>query len=163
MLKLIYGTSGSGKTASILQSICRDIRDGIPCYLLIPEQHAYVSERELLDVLPPNAGLYFEIVNFSKLADGVFRRYGGAAEISAENGIRSVLVWDTLRGLAPMLKLYGKTKTDTALTAEMYATLSELQNNGVSSDQLEEASASLPEDAPLRRKLSDLEKFDEKK
>ena len=156
MLKLIYGTSGSGKTTAILNRICEDIRHGIPCYLLIPEQQAYVSERELLDTLPANAGLFFEVVNFSKLAEGVFRRYGGAAQTSAGNGIRSVLVWETLRSLSPMLKQYGKTKADTALTAEMYATLLELQNNGVTSDQLEEAALELPENVPLRRKLSDL-------
>ena len=32
---------------------------------MIPEQQAYISERDLSVRLPQNAGLYFEIVNFS--------------------------------------------------------------------------------------------------
>ena len=108
MLNLIYGVSGSGKSEKVFNSIIEDISCRRKCYLLVPEQQAYISERDLSSRLPSCAGLYFEIVNFSKLADDVFRKYGGAAQVSAGNGIRAVIVWETLRQLAPVLEQYGK-------------------------------------------------------
>ena len=160
MLNLIYGTSGSGKSERVFEAICRDIQDKRQCYLLVPEQQAYISERDLSARLPSHAGLYFEIVNFSKLADLVFRRFGGCATVSAGNGIRSVLVWETLRQLSPALLQYGKSRNDTALTAEMLSTLQELQNNGIDSTQLEAVAEQLDETSPLRKKLLDLAMID---
>ena len=157
MLNLICGPSGAGKSQRVLRSIAEDISAKRKCYLLVPEQQAYISERDVSTLLPSNAGLYFEIVNFSKLADAVFRRFGGCAAPSAGNGIRSVLVWNTLRQLAPALQQYGKSKIDASLTAEMFSTLQELQNNGIDSDQLKTIADRLDEDAPLRKKLLDLE------
>ena len=160
MLDLIYGTSGSGKTKLVLDAICRDIQNRKKCYLLIPEQQAYISERDLAVRLPQNAGLYFEIVNFSKLTDHIFRKYGGAAQINGGNGIRLVLMWETMRQLSPVLLQYGKSRTDVAITSEMLATLQELQNNGIDSTSLESVAAQLDETAPLRKKLLDLAVID---
>ena len=136
MLNLIYGTSGSGKSARVLQSICEDIRANRKCYLLVPEQQAYISERELSHRLPSNAGLCFETVNFSKLAEKVFRRFGGCATVSVGNGVRSVLIWETVRRLSPMLEQYGKSKNDASMTAEMLSTLEELRNNGIDGEHV---------------------------
>ena len=65
MLKLICGPSGSGKTELLTDLIRTDILNRTRCFLLVPEQQAYISERDLPGQLPQNAGLYFKIVNFS--------------------------------------------------------------------------------------------------
>ncbi|MBR7098751.1 MAG: hypothetical protein IKC59_04985, partial [Clostridia bacterium] len=153
MLNLIYGVSGSGKTAAITDAIRRDIQTQTKCYLLVPEQQAYISERDLASELPSNAGLYFEVVNFSKLAEKVFRQCGGAAQISTKNGIRAVIVWETLRQLSPLLTQYGKSKADATLTSEMLSTLGELQNNGITAEDLERAALQTDEKSPLHKKL----------
>ena len=72
MLKLICGPSGSGKTEQIRACVEADIRKGVRSFLLIPEQQAYISERDFAEKLPKNAGLYFEVVSFSGLAEKVF-------------------------------------------------------------------------------------------
>ena len=157
MLKLICGPSGSGKTASLIRSIREDVENRVRCFLLVPEQQAYISEKDLASMLPENAGLYFEIVNFSGLADDVFREYGGITHDSVSNGIRSLLMWDALRTSAPLLKQYGKGGgRDTSLTALMLQTVTELRTNGIRSDDLERVSER--EDLPpvLRSKLSDI-------
>ena len=55
MLNLIYGVSGAGKTAFLTERIHADIQAGRRCVLLVPEQQAYISERDFLAVLPQNA------------------------------------------------------------------------------------------------------------
>jgi len=156
MLYLICGTSGAGKSRLLLDKIREDIQNNVKCYLLIPEQQAYISERDLLDALPPEAGLFFRITNFSKLADEVFHQYGGASQLSVGNGIRSVLMWETLRQVFPMLVQYRKSRLDATITSEMLATLDEFNHNGVDADALETVAVQLEEDSPLRKKLSDL-------
>ena len=84
MLKLICGPSGSGKTKFITEAIRADVAAGKRCFLLVPEQQAYISERDLPALLPKNAGLFFEIVNFSRLADTVFSQYGGVTQKSID-------------------------------------------------------------------------------
>ncbi len=157
MLTLIYGSSGAGKTAHLIDCIRRDIQTGTRCFLLVPEQQAYISERDLPEQLPPNAGLYFEVVHFSRLADDVFRRYGGLLSSYADSGIRAILMWDTLRTVAPLLQRYlPRADGDSTLSEQMLGSIAELQASGVEPGALEEAAARLEADSPLRKKLSDL-------
>lgn len=157
MLKLICGPSGSGKTALLTELIRSDIEQGIRCYLLVPEQQAYISERDLPKKLPKNAGLYFEIVNFSGLCDDVFRVCGGITQTSADRTTRSLLMWDTLRSLSGVLLQYGKSaRNDVTLTNDMLTAVEDLKNNGITGQSLEEAAQQLPNDSPLRTKLLDL-------
>lgn len=161
MLRLICGPSASGKTAEVIRSIREDLAKGVRCYLLVPEQQAYISERDFTRVLPSNAGLLFETVSFSGLAEEVFRAFGGITRPEADGGIRSFLMWETLRELAPLLKRYGRSaRGDTALTAEMLAAVEELRHNGIDAEMLEKAANGLPQNAPLREKLSDLAAVD---
>ncbi|MBQ8309785.1 MAG: exodeoxyribonuclease V subunit gamma, partial [Clostridia bacterium] len=161
MLKLICGPAGSGKTTSLIQSIREDIENRVKCFLLVPEQQAYISEKNLPAMLPGNAGLYFEVVHFSGLADDIFREYGGVTHANVNNGIRSLLMWETLRSCAPLLKQYGgNSKGDTTLTALMLQTVTELRTGGIRPDMLESVSdrADLP--PVLKNKLSDIALID---
>ncbi len=160
MLKLICGPSGSGKSAMLTEFIRHDIKEKRRCYLLVPEQQAYISERDLPRVLPPNAGLYFEIVNFSRLAETVFREYGGITHTSTSQGLRTLLMWDTLRTLSPILSKYGNGTSNLALTQMMLHTVNELRADGVTCEILEKAKSELPADTPLAEKLSDIAAID---
>lgn len=161
MLKIICGPSGSGKTTAVLDAIRTDIEHQKRCFLLVPEQQAYISERDLAEHLPGNAGLYFEVANFSGLATDVFRKYGGLTSASANGALRTVLMWETIRTLSPVLKQYATaSRSDTALTSLMLSTITELHANGIRSEQLETAAAQLSDDFSLKSKLSDLALID---
>ncbi len=161
MLNLIYGPSGSGKTEKIIQSIRRDIESRTRCFLLIPEQQAYTSERDLSEALPSNAGLYFEVVHFSGLADDVFHEYGGVTARSADPALSALLMWDTLRTLSPQLLRYGRGNAkDSTLTSLMLGAVEELRSSGIDVEALEAASKNDALDPHLRAKLSDVALID---
>lgn len=161
MLKLICGPSGSGKTEKLTEMIKNDIQNGVRCFLIVPEQQAYISERDLLQKLPQNAGLLFEIVHFSGLAEDVFKQYGGVTRVSLNRGIKKLVMWDTLRQLSPLLKRYGKGATqDTTLTSLMVQTVEELRTNGIKGEMLEKIAQNMPTDAALYQKLMDLSLID---
>ncbi len=161
MLRLICGRSGSGKTAYLTEQIRHDIENGKRCFLLVPEQQAYISERDLPRLLPQNAGLYFETVNFSSLAEDVFREYGGVTHTFMNAGLKSLLMWDTLRNLSPLLQRYGKSAgNDMTLTKLMLQTVEELRNDGISGEDLEKLSKDSELSEALQKKLSDLSLID---
>ena len=154
MLNLIYGVSGCGKTALLTEQIRADIQNHKPCFLLVPEQQAYISESEVPRLYPSDARLYFEVVHFSGLADKIFHRYGGVTQQNLQGGIRTLLMWDTLRTLTPLMKEYkSNASKDVSLTALMLQTVNELRMKGINADQLEKTAAELPCDHPLKNKL----------
>ena len=157
MLNLICGTDAGARNEALTQVIRADAESGRRCFLLVPEQQAYISEKQFADALPPDAGRSFEILSFSRLADRVFRKRGGPEPASIQNATRSLLMWDTLRELAPTLRRYGVTgKRDVSLTAKLLSAVAELENSGVESSALEKAAATLHGDGPLPEKLRDL-------
>lgn len=158
MLNLICGPSGSGKSAKIIDALREDIAHGIRSFLLVPEQQAYISERDCAALLPQNAGLFFEVVNFSALAEDVFSEYGGVVQPSIQKEIRSVLMWDTLRTALPMLHQYsGGGSFDSSLISTMLSAMDELRSNGIDAAQLEEILDQLPKDSTLYKKIADLD------
>ncbi len=160
MLNLICGPSGSGKTSCLLDQIRENIRKEKKCLLLLPEQQAYISERDLPARLPENAGLWFETVNFSGLAEDVFREYGGGTQASVNSGLSAFLMWDTLRTQAPLLRQYGSVGSDPALTGMMLGAIAELRSSGIDAELLEDAAQQLPPEHSLQKKLSDLALID---
>ena len=162
MLNLICGPSGAGKTTLLTKMIASDIENQRRCFLLVPEQQAYISELDLFATLPQNAGLYFEVVNFSRLAEDVFKEYGGVTTATVNTGLRTLLMWDTLRTLSPMLTQYGKSaRSDLTLTEMMLRTIDELKMAGIDGITLESAVNLLEKDNPLRKKLSDIAMVEE--
>ncbi|MBQ2734612.1 MAG: exodeoxyribonuclease V subunit gamma, partial [Clostridia bacterium] len=161
MLKLIYGSSGSGKTSALIEAIRADIQNGIQCFLLVPEQQAYISERDLPKALPNHAGRFFEVVHFSGLAEDVFREYGGVTQGSINPALKTLLMWDTLRTISPLLTQYGKSSSkDATLSSLILQAIEELHINGIDAQTLEDAAKELPAESTLSKKLCDLALID---
>ena len=161
MLKLICGPSGAGKTEHLTKCIEADIAAGVRSFFLIPEQQAYISERDLAARLPKNAGLLFEVVSFSGLAEDVFCKYGGVTAESVSGAVSSLLMWHTLATLSPLLEQYGKSaEGDLTLTNLMLSAIAEMRAGGIDAKTLEDAALQMDEDSPLRKKLSDLSLID---
>ncbi len=103
MLTVISGHSGTGKTTCVIERIKRDITDGNRVFLVVPEQQTVSTEQEMAALLPPSAPLCFEVVNFTRLADTVFRMHGGLALYGADSAAEQLLMWRTLSQLMPFL------------------------------------------------------------
>lgn len=157
MITLLYGPPGSGKTHEILKQIKNDAENGIRSFLIVPEQETVSAEREALLSLPPAAQLTAEVLNFSRLANRVFREYGGLCYHYIDKGAKAFLMWKTLRELTPMLESFDeKTAQDASLSEWLLSAASELKASCVTSEMLERAAEKLPKDDPLRLKSRDL-------
>ena len=157
MLHLIYGLSGTGKTSYLIERIKEDVKMGKKAFLIVPEQQTVEMERIMASILPPAAQLGFEVVNFTRLANKLFRIYGGLSYHYMSAGLKELFIWYALKTMAPFLKEYtGKAALDDALPSAILAAIGELKSYDISPVKLEQAAKALPEGKALKNKLTDL-------
>lgn len=155
---MIYGCSGSGKSTRIYELMKEDAKNSTPSYLIVPEQQTVQCERKLLDILPPSAQLSSEVLNFSRLANLVFRHYGGLSYNYADKGSKTLIMWKNLKELAPILTEYSKSAegNTASFAGEMLSSVSELKAYCVTPEKLERAAEKLEGNEILKNKLLDL-------
>ena len=157
MVTFLYGPPGSGKTHTILEKMKQDAENGIRSFLIVPEQETVAFERKALLTLPLSAQLTAEVLNFSRLANRVFREYGGLCYHYIDNGAKAFLMWKTLKELAPLFESFSQeTASEASLSDWMLSAVSEMKASCVTATELDRAADRLPPDDPLRAKLRDL-------
>lgn len=156
MIKLILGGAGTGKSTRLREMICDDVLHGVSALLLVPEQETVAAERRMLDILPPSAQLSFEVTNFTRLANRVFRTCGGLTYRYIEAGAKQLAMWNTLRGLSPILSMYRGRESDETFSSLMLSAVEEFKAYSVSPAVLERAAEKAVKGSGTEKKLSDL-------
>ncbi len=157
MIRFLFGPYGSGKTASVLNSIKHDTEEGIHTFLIVPEQETVQSERLILEMLPPSAGVCLEVLNFSRLYNRVCREHGGLCYRYVTKPIRHLLMWKNLRELAPLLEVYGSDAEDSSLSEIMLSALDEMKACGIRPEEMElAANRAASKNSTLCARLRDL-------
>lgn len=154
MLTFLFGRPGSGKTSYIIEKIKQSVAAGEKTYFLVPEQQAFISESMLAD-MPPSSAFCFEVVSFSRLCEIVFSVVGGLTDSHIGSAERHLIMWQSLREVAPFLKQYKNTKADAAFGSMMLSVINELHANGVCAEECE-ALAGKCEESSLSAKLEDI-------
>lgn len=162
MIRFIYGMAGTGKSTYIAGEIIKDLTLGSQPMLIVPEQQTVEAEERLTGIAEkagvPVIGL--EILNFTRLANRVFRRFGGLCYNYIGNGARHVVMWRALSELTPVLTEYRNiTLTDKNMLRLMTDTVSEFRRYNITPVLLENAAETMGKERvsdSLKRKLRDL-------
>ena len=80
MLHILTGRAGSGKTKEIYRRMVRAGKDR-PQLLLVPEQASFEAEQRLCRENGNRAGLYGEVLTFTRLENRVLSLAGGGARL----------------------------------------------------------------------------------
>lgn len=160
MVEFVYGVPGSGKTSYIMSRLLADVRSGRRAFLIVPEQQTVDVERTIAGQLPPSAQLYIEALNFSRLANRVFRERGGLVYNYADKSRKQLFMWRAIRECSPFLTEYSGRATDSSLPSAMLDSVREFKNCGVTPEALSDAARKLSagdgSDRALGKKLTDL-------
>ena len=149
MIKFIYGTHGSGKTTQLIEMIRKDAENGVRSILIVPEQQSVQTERMTLEALPETAQLTVEVLNFSRLYNRICREYGGLCYSYITTPTKHLMMWLTLKQVAPILKKYSESAVnDPAFVSCMLSAVSELKYASVSTDDLDRASKKCKDEYP---------------
>ena len=157
MIHFIYGASGSGKTHTVFKYIQSDLTSDKKVFLIVPEQETVAIEREAVSRFPTSAQLKLEVLNFSRLCNTVFRKYGGLSYNFATKPQKSLIMWNTLRELSPLLEEYRAGEVyDFSLTQKMLSAVAELKAYCISPTKLEAACNQIEQNSELYKKLRDI-------
>jgi len=157
VIHFIYGGAGTGKTYTVFKYIQSDLNSGKRALLIVPEQETVATEREAVSHFPASAQLELEVLNFSRLCNTVFRKYGGLSYNFATKTQKSLIMWNTLRELSPILEEFSAGEAyDFSLTQKMLSAVTELKAYCISPTKLEMACGRIDKASPLYKKLRDI-------
>lgn len=161
MLHFVTGRPGTGKSTLLLTHMESALRAGKTVLLLVPEQQTVLWESTLARTLPPSLQLHLEVTNFTRLANAVFRQYGGLAKPLIDDGGRTLVLWRAMLSVWDMLQVYnhGADGREDRNLPLLTGAIGELKRNRVSPLALEQAAGSLGEDsgaAGFAGRLSDI-------
>ncbi len=156
MIRFYYRAGSPATQNALLNAIRADLHAGGEVLLLVPEQQTVAVERRMLAALPPTAQLHFEVINFSRLANRVFRVLGGHCWNVATPAVKALTMWRTLQDLAPVLVQYGTHAAQPRLCEMMLQTAERCRAYRITADELLRVADDLPDGDPLQGKLRDL-------
>ncbi len=162
MLNLIEGGFFAGGKEMITELAANRTRRNEKSLFIVPEPQTVKTEREMANILPSSAPLCFEVTNFTRLADTVFRSLGGLSISNADSAKRALLMWRTLTELSPILETFGKGKEiSSGNVTRMLATVEQIQSAALDAHLLSEAADRMMSedvffDARLHSKLKDI-------
>lgn len=156
MLRFILGRAGSGKTELLrteLKNMAQAAQKKI--MLIVPEQSSFENERAMLRLLGAKDVQRVSVTSFSRLADLVFRRYGGGAGRRLDDGGRSIFMSLALEQVKDQLSFYRKNAESTELVGLMISASTEFKMCDVTPLDIEHAAGEMP-GGTLRQKMTEL-------
>ncbi len=159
MLTIIEGGFSSGAFDEIKRRIMLSRGRGRRAYLIVPEQQTVIAEAEMTDFMPPDAPLYFEVTNFTRLANSSFRTLGGIANEYCDKTKKRLVMWRAINEIAPMLLgCTGMSEIPAALADKYLSAMAEMQAAGIDADGVAELATdeTVMSDSRLKGKLTDL-------
>ncbi len=155
MLNFILGRSGSGKSQYIMDKMNAVLEQtSHRVVLLVPEQFSFETERQVYRQFTGDRIRRIEVVSFMRLANSVFRTYGGLAGTYADASDKTILMNLALGELKDCLHIYGRS-SGSSLTKCMLEAVEECKTWGISPDRLDAVGEQL-EDGRLKDKLKEL-------
>ena len=129
MLHLILGRSGTGKTEYIrnLLTVKAAAETDSKLFLVVPDQFTFEYETAMLKKAGPRNSLKVRVLSFSRLADSVFREYGGASLKRLDDSGRKLLMAMAIKECADNLNVYSKSAEK--LTDPMLDAIDELKSS----------------------------------
>lgn len=159
MLNFIIGTAGSGKSYKLQQKLIKESTDNPDSrfVLLVPDQYSLEAQKEILDKHPNHGAFNIEVSSFNRLAYEVLDEQGFGEAKMMDELTKSILIRKALIDCSKELKVYGKKVNMPGFTEKVKSILDELGQYNIDDEQLKNIIKKCEGNAPLKRKLEDVE------
>ena len=156
MLQFVMGRAGSGKTEYLRRMLAdRSLAGQGGTVMIVPEQYTFETEKAMLRLAGPVRGNAIPVYSFTRLAEAVFRREGGAVGRRLSDGGRRILMASAIEACQDRLEVYASAAKGGRITDVMLTAVSEMKLCGIAPGDLQQASRELG-GTGLGRKLSEL-------
>ena len=140
MLNIIQYGFGSVGESEISEKIAQCVKNEKRAYLIVPEQQTISAEAQYTKALPAHYPRYFEVTNFTRLANTLFRKIGGGAGEYCDATSRALVMWKALTEISPMLDMTkGRSNITSGIVDKALSAIGELQSLGITPEELSEA------------------------
>ena len=123
--------------------------------MLVPEQYSFETEKAMLRLAGPVRANAIHVYSFTRLAETVFRREGGAAGRRLSDGGRRILMSSAIAACEDQLDVYRSAAQSGRITDVMLTAVNEMKMCGIPPEQLSETAKRLG-DRGLGRKVWEL-------
>ena len=156
LLQLIFGRSGSGKTAAVRQAL-KDLAESGARHLMliVPEQSSFENERAMLHLLGAKKARSVEVTTFTRLVDAAQRRCGGFAGRRLDDGGRSIFMDLAVEQVRDQLEVFRKNAESTELVSLLLQISAELKMCEITPETLSGAAQNVPH-STLQKKMREI-------
>ncbi len=159
MFYRIFGKNGHGKTEYVYNKLSECVNQKRRAFLVVPEQSAVMTEKQIIKRLGGKSNLYVEVINFKRLCNRVFRELGGLTSTHLDDGAKKLLMLMTLSEISPYLKEYQRSTESAEFAGKAIEFVNDMNVCRVSASKLEKAAEKLSQDtdfSDVSAKLLDL-------
>ncbi len=158
MIEFISAPLGSGMLDKISERIATSVENCEKTFLIVPEQATLALEGRMSKILPASSPLFFEVTNFTRLANTVERTLGGLSAKPSDRPRRALVMWDAINELAPILKVLApKCGISAALVNRAISAINEMEAYGIDAEEVRLAAENAKKtNRRLGDKLSDI-------
>ncbi|MBR1803034.1 MAG: helicase-exonuclease AddAB subunit AddB [Clostridia bacterium] len=158
-LKIVYGTSGTGKSNYLFEEIAQKLRQNDrKIYIITPEQFSFTLEQKLLEVSEHAAVLQAEVLTFKRMAYRILNEVGGTTKTMLTESGRSMLLSHILFQAKGELSFLGKSEENVELLERQ---ITELKKHHILPESLQEVIRNT-QNRYLQEKLKDISLIYEK-
>ncbi len=136
----ICGRAKSGKTEYVLSVCQKAVEEKKHTFLIVPEQSALSTERQIIQRLGNRSNEYVEVINFKRLCNRVFREVGGLTQSYIDSAHKLLIMYKAIKNLGNTLTEYSDVGENIEFTKKALQTVSEFKMYGITSNSLINAS-----------------------
>lgn len=156
MLQFVLGRAGSGKTEYLRRLLADRSLSGFGgAVMIVPEQYTFETEKAMLRLAGPVRGNAIPVYSFTRLAEAVFRKEGGAVGRRLSDGGRRILMASAIEACQDRLEVYAAAAKSGRVTDVMLTAVNEMKMCGISPEELGHTARDLG-GSGLGKKLSEL-------
>ena len=135
MLRILTGRAGSGKTTEIFRRMAAEGQQRKQI-LLVPEQASFETEQRFCRENGNRAGVYGEVLSFTRLENRVLTLAGGVAQPVLDEGGRLLTMYAALRSVSTHLTVYAMPSRRPEFLGSLLTTMDELKSCCVTGETL---------------------------
>lgn len=155
MLTFLCSTYFSARKKFIYEKICSLLTQGERVYLIVPEQSSFARDRDFLMSYGEKMSNLLTVTSFTHLSRDVLEENGLKVKPEADDAARNVFMSLAAEECSDILNIYRKHSSRPALINKLLEEYSEINRDGLTSEDLRRVSASLP-DGILKSKTVEL-------
>lgn len=157
MIEFVFGKQAVSRSEYVIEKLREALSRGFQCVVIIPEQQALYWDTLVAKRFLPTDALKVETLSFRRLADSVFRTYGGSAKNYINEAQSTLLMWNALSSVAPALKAFKASARNDRYVPLLLHAKRELKLYGISPEEIMTASEEMdPALGSLPLRLHDL-------